>query len=339
MHGMKKLSILLSSVFILLTLFACEKKEEDYFESMNTFMKVQAYGKNAEQANDAAQKYIGNLEKLISVTKPESDIYKLNHSETFPVEINAQTLDLIKFALKIADKSNGAFNPCLYPVSSAWGFTKKQYRIPPQDEIKEKLKLCDWKKVRIEGNKVYMENGMQFDLGGIGKGFAGDEAAKKMKEFGIKSALLDLGGNIQLIGSKPDGTLWVIGIKNPIDGDVLGSLKAKNCGVITSAGYERFFEGPDGHKYIHIFDGTTGCPVENDLLSATAIAESGTYADALSTTLYVLGKEKAIEFWKQNPDFDFILVTDKKEIYLTSRIKNKFSLSEKHQDFTIVPVE
>lgn len=339
MHGMKKLSILLSSVFILLTLFACEKKEEVYFESMNTFMKVQAYGKNAEQANDAAQKYIGNLEKLISVTKPESDIYKLNHSETFPVEINAQTLDLIKFALKIADKSNGAFNPCLYPVSSAWGFTKKQYRIPPQDEIKEKLKLCDWKKVRIEGNKVYMENGMQFDLGGIGKGFAGDEAAKKMKEFGIKSALLDLGGNIQLIGSKPDGTLWVIGIKNPIDGDVLGSLKAKNCGVITSAGYERFFEGPDGHKYIHIFDGTTGCPVENDLLSATAIAESGTYADALSTTLYVLGKEKAIEFWKQNPDFDFILVTDKKEIYLTSRIKNKFSLSEKHQDFTIVPVE
>ena len=306
---------------------------------MNTFMKVQAYGDKAEEANDAAQKYIGSLEKLISVTKPESDIYKLNHSETFPVEINAQTLDLIKFALKIADKSNGAFNPCLYPVSSAWGFTKKQYRIPPQDEIKEKLKLCDWKKVRIEGNKVFMEDGMQFDLGGIGKGFAGDEAAKKMKEFGIKSALLDLGGNIQLIGSKPDGTLWVIGIKNPVDGDVLGSLKAKNCGVITSAGYERFFEGPDGHKYIHIFDGTTGCPVENDLLSATAIAESGTYADALSTTLYVLGKEKAIEFWKQNPDFDFILVTDKKEIYLTSRIKNKFSLSEKHQDFTIVPVE
>lgn len=306
---------------------------------MNTFMKVQAYGKNAEQANEAAQKYIGELEKLISVTKPESDIYKLNHSETFPVEINDQTLALIKFALDISEKSDGAFNPCLYPVSSAWGFTKKQYRVPPEDEIKTKLALCDWKKVRIEGNKVFMENGMQFDLGGIGKGFAGDEAAKKMKEFGIKSALLDLGGNIQLIGSKPDGTLWVIGIKNPIDGDVLGSLKAKNCGVITSAGYERYFEGPDGHKYIHIFDGTTGCPVENDLLSATAIAESGTYADALSTTLYVLGKDKAIEFWKQNPDFDFILVTDKKEIYLTSRIKNKFSLSEKHQDFTIVPVE
>ena len=339
MHGMKKLSILLSSVFILLTLFACEKKEEVYFESMNTFMKVQAYGKNAEQANEAAQKYIGELEKLISVTKPESDIYKLNHSETFPVEINDQTLALIKFALDISEKSDGAFNPCLYPVSSAWGFTKKQYRVPPEDEIKTKLALCDWKKVKIQGSNVYMENGMQFDLGGIGKGFAGDEAAKKMKEFGIKSALLDLGGNIQLIGKKPDGSKWTVGIKNPIDKDVLGTLKAANVGVITSAGYERFFEAPDGHKYIHIFDGTTGRPVENDLLSTTAIAESGTYCDALSTTLYVLGKDKAIDFWKKYKDFDFILVTDKKEIYVSKGIYKNFTLSPDHADFSVICVE
>lgn len=327
MKMLKKSSIILAAVLILFS--SCSKKSsETYFESMNTFMKVQAYGDRAEEANAAAQKYIGELEKIISVTKPESDIYKLNHCETFPVEINAQTLDLIKLALKMSEISDGAFNPCLYPVSSTWGFTKKQYRIPSESEIKEKLALCNWTKVRIEGSDVYMEPGMQFDLGGIGKGFAGDEAAKKMQEFGVKSALLDLGGNIQLIGAKPDGSYWNVGIKNPLDkNSIAGVLKAKNCAVITSAGYERYFEGPDGHKYIHIFDGNTGCPVENNLLSTTAIAESGTYCDGLSTAMYVLGLEKSIELWRKQKDFDFIIITDDKKLYITKKIAKNFQLN------------
>lgn len=331
---MKKL-ILLSLFTTILFISCADKKSETYFESMNTFMKVQAYGEKAEEANAAAQKYIGELEGFISVTKPESDIYKLNHTTQFPVEINAQTLELIKIALNMSEISDGAFNPCLYPVSSTWGFTKKQYRIPTQEEINEKLKLTDWKKVRIEDSNVFMENGMQFDLGGIGKGFAGDEAAKKMKSFGIKSALLDLGGNIQLIGSKPDGKDWSVGIRNPIEDGVVGTLNVSDVAVITSAGYERFFEGPDGHKYIHIFDGTTGCPVENEMLSTTAIAASGTYCDGLSTTLYVLGVERSIELWRKQKDFDFILITKDKDIYISKNIAKKFTLNPELKDFNL----
>lgn len=332
--------ITLSTTFLISILFiSCKNKEaQNYFESMNTFMKVQAYGQNAEEANNAAQKYISQLETLISVTKPESDIYKLNNSTEFPVEINNTSLQLIKVALNMAEISNGAFNPCLYPVSSTWGFTKKEYRIPSKQEIDEKLKLTDWKKVRIEGNKVYMDEGMQFDLGGIGKGFAGDEAAKKMREFGIKSALLDLGGNIQVIGKKPDGSDWTVGIKDPLDKEsVICSVQVNDKAVITSASYERYFEGPDGHKYIHIFDGTTGCPVENEMLSTTAIASSGTYCDGLSTTLYVLGVEKSIDFWKKQNDFDFILITKNKEIYISKNIQNKFSLidSNNYKEYVI----
>ena len=325
----KILNILIVTTLVL-SAVSCKKTEkaETYFESMNTFMKVQAYGERAEEANSVAQKYIGDLEATISVTKPVSDIYKINHAETFPVTVSDQTVRLINIALGISKMSDGAFNPCLYPVSSTWGFTKKQYRIPEQSEIDEKLKLCDYKKVRIDGNDVYMEPGMSFDLGGIGKGFAGDEAAKKMKEFGIESALLDLGGNIQLIGGKPNGDPWTVGIKNPFDKDsIVGTLSAKDVAIITSAGYERYFEGPDGHKYIHIFDGTTGCPVENDLVSTTAIAESGTYCDGLSTTLYVLGLEKSIELWKEHRDFDFILITQDKKIYLTKPIAKSFTLN------------
>lgn len=334
---MKK-QILLSFFTIVLLSSCTNKKSETYFESMNTFMKVQAYGEKAEEANAAAQKYIGELEGFISVTKPESDIYKLNNTDTFPVEINAQTLELIKIALNMSKISDGAFNPCLYPVSSAWGFTKKQYRIPEKSEIDEKLKLTDWQKVRIDGSNVYMDKGMQFDLGGIGKGFAGDEAAKKMQSFGIKSALLDLGGNIQLIGSKPDGKDWTVGIRNPLGDGAIGTLEVSNVAVITSAGYERYFEGPDGHKYIHIFDGTTGCPVENEMLSTTAIAESGTYCDGLSTTLYVLGVEKSIELWKKQKDFDFIMITKNKEIYITKDIARKFTLNGDY-DFVIKVVK
>lgn len=331
---MKKLFLL--SLFTTILFISCtDKKSETYFESMNTFMKVQAYGDKAEEANAAAQKYIGELEGFISVTKPESDIYKLNHATQFPVEINDQTLELIKIALNMSEISDGAFNPCLYPVSSTWGFTKKQYRIPSQEEINEKLKLTDWKKVRIEDSNVFMENGMQFDLGGIGKGFAGDEAAKKMRSFGIKSALLDLGGNIQLIGSKPDGKDWTVGIRNPIEDGVVGTLNVSDVAVITSAGYERYFEGPDGHKYIHIFDGTTGCPVENEMLSTTAIAESGTYCDGLSTTLYVLGVEHSIELWRKQKDFDFIMITKNKDIYISKNIAKKFTLNSELTDFNL----
>lgn len=331
---MKKL-ILLSLFTTILFISCTDKKSETYFESMNTFMKVQAYGEKAEEANAAAQKYIGELEGFISVTKPESDIYKLNHATEFPVEINDQTLELIKIALNMSEISDGAFNPCLYPVSSTWGFTKKQYRIPTQEEINEKLKLTDWKKVRIEDSNVFMEKGMQFDLGGIGKGFAGDEAAKKMRSFGITSALLDLGGNIQLIGSKPDGKDWTVGIRNPVENGVVGTLNVSNVAVITSAGYERYFEGPDGHKYIHIFDGTTGCPVENEMLSTTAIAASGTYCDGLSTTLYVLGVDRSIELWRKQKDFDFIMITKNKDIYISKNIAKKFTLNSELTDFNL----
>ena len=327
---------------IISSFISCTKNkvEETYFESMNTFMKVQAYGKNAAAANEAAQKYISDLEATISVTKPISDIYKINHATSFPVQVSDQTMKLIKIALNMSKISNGAFNPCLYPVSSAWGFTKKQYRIPPQDEIDEKLKLCNYKDVKIEGNNIWLKDGMQFDLGGIGKGFAGDEAAKKMKEFGINSALLDLGGNIQLIGRKPNNKLWNVGIKNPFDkGTIVGTLKAEDCAIITSAGYERYFEDENGHKYIHIFDGTTGAPVENDLVSTTAIASSGTYCDGLSTTLYVLGLEKSIELWKTQKDFDFIMITKDKKIYISKPIAKNFTLNGDLPEFEVVIVK
>lgn len=338
---MKKL--ILPILIITTLLSSCRKNNESdsYFESMNTFMKVRCYGENSEEANNAAQKLIGELETLISVTKPNSEIYKINHAtpEDFPMEISAKTANLLRFTLNMSTKTDGALNSCLYPITSAWGFTKKQYKVPSDETISELLKLTDYTKVKIIDNSVTIPQGMMFDLGAVGKGFAGDEAIAVLKSYGIKSALLDLGGNIQAIGSKPDGSPWTIGIKNPFGDDSVGALNIKNSSVITSAGYERYFIGDDGKKYIHIFDGTTGRPVENEVLSATAIGENGTLCDALSTSLFVMGVDKSIAFWKKEKNFNFIIITKNKELYITKNIYKDFKLANTSSDLKVIIVK
>lgn len=300
--------------------------QQNYFESMDTFMKVQCYGKNSKKANDVAQNYIKKIESIFSVTNENSEIYKVNNATSFPIKISTETSDLIKFSLEMAEKTSGAFNPCLYPVTSLWGFTKKNYKVPSAQEIQNALLLTDYHKVRLEKNEITLEKGMMLDLGGIAKGYAANEAAKILESFGIKSALLDLGGNIQTIGKKADGSSWHIGIRNPFGDGVFAFLEvSKSIAVVTSAGYERFFEDENGKKYIHIFDAKTGMPVDNEVVSATAVAKNGTYCDALSTSLFVMGIEKATEFWRKYKDFDFIIVTKNKKVYVTSGIKTMFN--------------
>ena len=321
--------------FTCLVFFGCKKTEVKYFESMDTFMKVQCYGKNPSEANDIAQKKIGELNVLISVTKPESDIYKINNATSFPVNVSDDTISVIKDSLKIAKMTNGAFNPVLYPITKAWGFTTKQYRVPSDSEIAELLKLTNFDDVKIKGNDIYLKPGMLFDLGGIGKGWAGDEAIKILRQNGVKSAILDLGGNVQTIGSKPDGTAWQVGLQNPWGDGAVAAIKIKNEAMITSGGYVRYFTGDDGKKYVHIMDGITGRPVENDVVSTTIITEFGTYADGLSTATYVLGKDRSIDLWKNNKNFEMILLSPDKSISYTKGLEGKIELL---YDFTSVEV-
>ncbi|MGN0737786.1 FAD:protein FMN transferase [Treponema porcinum] len=323
----------LLSTAVLLFSSCTQKKAETYFESMNTFMKVRCYGAESEKANEEAQKRIAELEALLSVTKPESEVYRLNHASAFPVEVSETTAKLLSFCLETAEKTDGAFNPCLYPATSLWGFTKTSFRIPSQDEIAAVLPLTDWKNVTVSKNYITAAPGMMFDFGAAGKGFAGDEAIKILKAHGIKSALLDLGGNIQTIGAKPDGSEWTVGIKNPFGAEPLGMLCIKDEAVITSGGYERFFTGEDGRRYIHIFDGRTALPVSNNVVSATAVGKSGVLCDALSTSLFVLGPEKAAVFRKDNPGFDYIIVTADKKIFITDGIARRFTQLPSAQEF------
>ncbi len=316
-------------VFASLFLFSCKpQKYTESFNAMNTFMTVQAYGseKKAKAALEEVKSRVESIEEVISTTKSGSDIYKLNHASGSSMVVRSDTAFLFEFTHGMYKATNAALNPALYPVISAWGFTTGTYRIPSEEEITALLSHTDFSQAELSetagGAVIKTTEGMKLDFGAVGKGYAGDEIIRILKEHGIKSALLDLGGNVQVIGTKTDGSKWTVGIKSPWGGDPVCTVKIADCAVVTSGGYERFFVGDDGKKYIHIFDPETGYPVENDLESVTIICERGLYADALSTSLFVMGKDKAVEWWYNNSGFDFILVTKDNELYYSSGIKD-----------------
>lgn len=303
--------------------------------AMDTYITMTAYGRDAETALSEAEDRLIELEQLWSVTDPDSDIYAVNHSDGQPVSVDEETAELLSFALQIAEETDSALEPTIYPVLTAWGFTTKENHVPSDDEIAELLKNVGYERIQQEDTTVQLERGMMLDLGSVGKGYAGNLAAQMLKDNGITSALLDLGGNIQAVGTKPDGSPWRLGLRDPFSDGTLGVLEISNQAVVTSGAYERYFIGEDETRYGHIIDPATGYPAESGLASATVIAEDGRLCDALSTSLYVMGAKRAIEYWRQHQNFDMILITEDGEIYLTDGVADRFTLDSYHSNMTV----
>lgn len=304
------------------------QQEQVNFFGMDTYMTITAYGEDAGEAVEEAQARILELEKEWSVTDESSQIYQANHSGGSPVTLSDDTRDVVSFALEMAEKTGGALEPTIYPVLEAWGFTTDENRIPAPDEIQTLLEHVGYEQVSLSGNELTLPEGVELDLGAVGKGYAGDAAAEVIKEQGVTSALLDLGGNIQAVGKRPDGTDWRIGIRNPFGDGQMGMLLASDCAVVTSGSYERYFVGEDGKEYTHIIDPETGYPVDNGLVSVSIITEEGKVADALSTSMFVKGLEGAEEYWKEHQDFEMIAVTEDGDIYVTEGIEDQFTLGD-----------
>lgn len=214
------------------------------------------------------------------------------------------------------------FDFTIYPLMKLWGFPSGEYHVPSKGEIGELLPLVDASQVRLDGMEVSLGEGQQTDLGGIAKGYTSARVMEIYKEYGITSGMVSLGGNIQMLNRKPDGSGWRVGIQDPAgdQGEVAAVLEAENQAVVTSGGYERYFE-EDGNTYIHILDPRTGYPAEGDLASVTVVSADGTLADALSTALYIMGREGAVSYWKTyGEDFELVLITAEGDIYVTEGI-------------------
>lgn len=298
------------------------------FFAMDTYMTFTAYGEGAEKALDKAEQEIRTLESEWSVTDEHSEIYAVNHSGGNPVTLSEDTADVVRFALEMAQETGGALEPTIYPVLTAWGFTTDHNRIPGSSEIKELLGLVDYEKVQLNGQEIRLPEGMELDLGAVGKGYAGDLAASLVEEAGVTSALLNIGGNVQTVGSKPDGSKWRLAIRSPYGEGEVGVLEVSDCAVVTSGNYERYFTGEDGKRYGHIIDPKTGYPVDNGLASVTIITDEGKMGDALSTSMFVKGLQGAQEYWKSHDGFEMIIMTEDKELYLTEGIADHFTLTD-----------
>lgn len=298
---MKKLCVLALCV-ILLTSCAPKKHEKTVF-SMDTQINMTAYGKQAEQALIYAEEEIKRINKKFGV---------LNLDDTL-AERDRETNMLISEAEEICDKTHGAFNIYIAPVMQAWGFyseefTEKNYRVPTDSELKEAL--------------AEMKEKKYIDFGGIAKGYCADRLVDILKEQGVTSAVLSLGGNVSVIGKNPNGKPWTVGIKSPFDEGIYATVSVTDVSVITSGDYVRYFES-GGNRYHHIIDTKTGHPANSGLSSVTIISCDGTRGDALSTALFAMGKEKAIDFWKSDKSFEMILIDKDGKIYHTDGLDLK----------------
>lgn len=300
--------------------------------AMDTVMTLRLYEGGEEDLLDQAEERVKALESLLSVTDENSEIYALDHEGQ--ASLSPDTAELLAGALSMCGRTGGALDISIYPILRTWGFTTGEYAVPSEEAIAALLPLADYTQVELSGSTASLPDGMEIDLGSVAKGYTGEELAGLLRENGVTSALLDLGGSIQTVGAKPDGSPWRVGIRDPEGDGSLGVVEIIGQAVVTSGGYERYFE-EDGVRYWHILDPKTGTPAHNGLVSVTVVGDSGMICDGLSTALFVMGLDKALDHWRQHQDFEAIFVSEDGSVTITAGLQSNFALTQTNRALTV----
>ena len=299
-----------------------------YF-AMNTVMQLTVYGNRKVLAE--CGKLLSSLDLKLSATHPAGPVYALNERGT-PVT-DPTVLEVAREALRISALSDGAFDVTIYPVVSLWGFPSSDYHVPTQEELDQALSKVGYQHLLLTEDSLSLPEGCQIDLGAIGKGFAGDLLRQYLKDKGVKNALLNLGGNVVAMGSKPDGKPFRIAIKDPVGEGYVCVLSISDTNVVTSGLYERYFER-DGVRYGHIIDPSTGRPVDNEWLSVTVVGESGIDCDAWSTALFVMGVDKACAKVREL-GLEVVMVTGD-TLYVSESLQSKIQYQGAYASYRVV---
>lgn len=268
-----------------------------------------------------------------------SEVMQINENAGIaPVKVSDDTFDVIQNALRYSELSDGRFDPSVGVLVKLWNIGTDYAAIPPQSEIDARLPLVDYTKIELnEAEKTVFlkDKGMLIDLGGIAKGYGADVVSGILYDYGVRSAIVNLGGNVLVMGSKPDGSVWRIGVQNPFSerGEYLGIAAITDKTIVTSGVYERYFM-EDGKRYHHILDTTGGYPVDNGLVGVSIIADISMDADALSTAVFSLGPEKGMALVESLDGVDAIFVMEDKTVTMTEGAKAVFTLTD--STFTIV---
>lgn len=311
---MKRLIIALLSVLFVFTACAPVSRSIDFI-AMDTVVSVTVWGDyDGARVGELLSKY----DEIFSGTNTKSELFALNEKKSG--QISPDLLAVAEKSLEISRKTGGAFDITLGEVSAAWDIANGG-RIPSVGELKTLLADCGYEKVNISGDVITFSG--KLDFGGVAKGYIADKIADDIESFGVKSAIISLGGNVRVVGKKPDGAIFSVGITDPQNpGQLCAVVDVEDCSVITSGAYQRNFSR-NGVTYHHIIDPKTGYPASG-LKSVTIISKDGILADALSTALFVMGEEGALDFFRRHgkaEGFEVILVTDDARLLASDGIK------------------
>ncbi len=316
-----KLQIFALLLTLVLLFSGCAREPEEYrdtvFFAMDTYITVRLAraGITEEQLDEAAaecERIVKELEAVLSAHDPESELYALNHSDAEFTEISDTLEDVLVTAYDISERTNGAFDFTSGGLAELWNITDGG-PVPAKEDIDAVLAHVGCDKITLDEKRntvMRPDTDVQLDLGGIGKGAAADELVRYLETTDVPYGLVSVGGTIGVFGDKPDGTPYKIGIRDPDDPNgVLGYLHIDEGFVAVSGDYERYFE-ENGVRYHHIFDPSTGYPADSGLRETAVHCANGAQADALSTALFVMGADEALELYENHGGFEAVLVSD-----------------------------
>ena len=316
---------------------AGEKEVRNVF-SMDTVITLTAYGQNRQKALDMAEAEILRLNDLLSTGLADSEISRLNASGS--MILSDDTSAIVAKALELYDSTDGLFDITIYPLMQLWGFTSQQYHVPTAEELDDAVARIGSDRIAYnsESHEITLGEGQTIDLGGIAKGFTSARLMDIYRQAGISSGLVSLGGNVQCLNAKPDGSPYRIAIRDPFgtELDFAATMEITNEAIITSGGYERYFtDEASGVTYQHIMNPRTGNPAKTDLASVSITTQDGMLGDGLSTSLYIMGMEGAVSYWREHQEeFQMVLIDPDGNLFVTEGLKDQMLTPERFSIIT-----
>ncbi len=322
----KKCAVLLISVIVAALLSSCGSMKESRLFMMDTVIDLKVYGEKASECVSEMEDVLSDIDRNLSAYREDGELYQINLGKK--IKAGEHLRSAVSMALLYKEKTDGAFSPMLGRVIDLWGIGEKNY-IPTEKEIEEALIPSLKADVAISGDEISINPTARLNLGAIAKGYASDAMKKILVKNRISRAIVSLGGNVYVHGRREDDRPWNVALRDPkrSANDWFATIALEDRFIISSGDYERYFER-DGVRYHHIIDPRTGAPAKSDLCSVIVVSQSGAQGDAYSTALYVMGRARALEFWRENEDFELVLVGHDGVVTVTEGIWNAFTPSD-----------
>lgn len=297
-----------------------------------TVCSLKIYGYTDDSIFNEVWAMMDDMEKRYSTQLADSEVSKFNQSTSLePFKVSKDIAEMAAKSLDYSQHTDGLFEITIYPLVKTWDIMAESPKVPTPEAIKEAQTHIDYHQLIVDTTNNTLQKkkpDTQIDLGAVAKGYAADQIKKLLASKGIERAIINLGGNIVVMGSKDSDHPWNVGIQDPFNatGESLGLISATNKSVVTSGTYERYFE-VDGKRYHHIINPVTGYPEDNGLIAVSIISDSSAEGDCLSTSMFLLGLDKGMAYIKAHPEYSAIFITNDKKMYLVGKDTESFQLS------------